>query len=92
MIFRMCDIPDSLVELAMDKIAAKIGPNEPATRGEFAVAILNSAIKLGVVSPPCWAVEHGNGVLFGIFGTKTEAELNSSDDDVVRHWKGYGHE
>lgn len=52
---------------------------------------LNLCVEGGVVSPPCWAVKHDNGVLFGIFGTETEAKLNSSGDDIVEHWKGYGH-
>ena len=51
---------------------------------------LNLCVEAGVVSPPCWAVKHDNGVLFGIFGTETEAKLNSCGDDVVEHWRGYG--
>lgn len=87
------DVPKEFVYEVVEKarrskIDAELGKS---TSNEQEIAdLLNAAIEAGIVSPPCWAVKHDNGVLFGIFGTETEAELNSSGDDIVEHWMGYG--
>lgn len=81
------DVPD---EVAEDVKWLMLESESGGLKSDLAI-ILNAAIEAGIVSPSCWAVKHCNGVLFGIFGTETEAKLNSSGDDVVEHWIGYGH-
>lgn len=80
-------VPDEFVE---DIECFMIEDEKGSLKGDLAI-ILNAAIEARIVSPPCWAVKHNNGVLFGIFGTETEAKLNSCGDDVVEHWRGYGY-
>ena len=81
------DVPEDFVGIAEELFEEGHWSNNTKVN---VARFLDAAIEAGLVSPPCWAVKHDNGVLFGIFGTETEAKLNSCGDDVVEHWRGYG--
>ena len=84
------DISDELIEKAEAECKYNTGEWDCADGKEVAAAILNAAIKTGVVSPPVRILRSRFGVLDRtyLFIDDNKAQSHASPGDSSEHWKG----